>query len=186
MNRRAFLATALVAPVVMAARQASQDSSTTRALRDPDMAGRPRGAVTDYENDPFIVALEKRLKCSCPCGLDVYTCRTTDFTCTFSPAMHREVVALVEQGKTAQEILQAFVAQYGERALMAPAPKGFNWAGYLLPGTAIVLTGSVLSWTLMRRHRVASATPAPAPAPVDVLSPDERARLADELQRLEG
>jgi len=186
MNRRAFLATALVAPVVMAARQASQDSSTTRALQAPDMAGRPRGHVTDYQNDPEIIVIERRLRCTCGCNLDIYVCRTTDFTCTFSPELHREVVGLHEQGMTAQEILDTFVAKYGETVLMAPAPEGFNWAGYLLPGTAIVLTGSVLSWTLMRRHRVASATPAPAPSPVDVLSPDERARLADELQRLEG
>ena len=39
-----------------------------------------------------------------------------------------------QAGKTAQEILDAFVAKYGEKALMAPKPEGFNLAGYLLPG----------------------------------------------------
>ena len=36
-------------------------------------------------------ALEHRLKCQCGCILDVYTCRTTDFSCPVSPAMHRDV-----------------------------------------------------------------------------------------------
>ena len=47
--------------------------------------------------------------------------------------MHREVLALREHGlKSAQEVLDAFVAEYGEKALMAPKPEGFNLWGYLL------------------------------------------------------
>jgi len=48
--------------------------------------------------------------------------------------LHREVVELDRAGKTAQEILDAFVAKYGEKALMAPKPEGFNlWAGEAYP-----------------------------------------------------
>ncbi len=46
-----------------------------------------------------IQAIEQRLACSCGCTLDVFTCRTTDFTCTYSPELHREVVALHQAGK---------------------------------------------------------------------------------------
>ena len=74
--------------------------------------------------------LEHQIRCQCGCTLDVYTCRTTDFSCQVSPAMHRDVMSLVEGGYSAQEILDAFVDTYGERALMAPKKEGFNLAGY--------------------------------------------------------
>jgi cytochrome c-type biogenesis protein CcmH/NrfF len=67
---------------------------------------------------------------------------------------------------------------------MAPPKTGFNWAGYLLPGIAIVLVGVVLGWVLLRRAR----TPAPAAAgPGDAgMTTDEADRLKDELARLES
>ena len=92
------------------------------------------GAGDAPDNDPFVTAVEHRLQCTCGCTLDVYTCRTTDFTCTYSPALHKEVLALQDQGKTADEIVAAFVAKYGEKVLMAPKPEGFNLAGYVVPG----------------------------------------------------
>ena len=54
-------------------------------------------------------ALEHRIHCQCGCTLDVFTCRTTDFSCQVSPAMHRDVMALVDGGYSAQEIIDAFV-----------------------------------------------------------------------------
>jgi cytochrome c-type biogenesis protein CcmH len=120
------------------------------------MAGMPRGRITDYENDPFVIGIEERLRCTCGCNLDVYTCRTTDFTCQTSPAMHREVVSLVERGLTAQEVLDEFVVRHGELVLMAPRKEGFNIVGYVLPGMAIAVVGAMMLWILARRTRVAS------------------------------
>jgi cytochrome c-type biogenesis protein CcmH len=93
----------------------------------------PKAPATERDNEPFLQAVEHRIRCTCGCNLDVYTCRTTDFTCSTSPRMHREVLALQDQGKNADEIVAAFVAQYGEQILMAPKPEGFNLAGYLVP-----------------------------------------------------
>ena len=42
--------------------------------------------------------LEHEIKCQCGCPLDVYTCRTTDFSCSVSPAMHADVLGLVTGG----------------------------------------------------------------------------------------
>lgn len=181
-GRRALLGAALgLLPVF----RMSQDTSVAR-LQQPDLAGRPRQRVTNYENDPFIIGVERRLRCTCGCGLDIYTCRTTDFTCTFSPELHREVVSLVEQQKSADEILAAFVAKYGETALMAPPKTGFNWAAYLLPGIAIALTGIVLGWVVLRRTRTPAPVPAAGPDTASGLTSDDAARLRDELARLES
>ena len=100
--------------------------------------------------------LEHHLHCQCGCTLDVYTCRTTDFTCPISPAMHQDVMHLVEGGYTGTEILGAFRAAYGERVLMAPVREGFNWAAYITPFVAIG-TGAAVVTLLTQRWRQATA-----------------------------
>ena len=198
MSRRAFLGGGLAAVTTpLLARpaaaslglQAIQDSLAGRGsrgtLRDPAAAGRSRTPTAAGENDAEIKAIEQRLACNCGCTLDVFTCRTTDFSCTYSPALHREVLALRNSGKTAQEILDAFVAKYGEKALMAPKPQGFNLAGYLLPGAAITAAGADLVWVIGRRRQ--DLAPAPVGRPPDFVqaSPAELERLRSALAELE-
>src|SRR3990172_5429014 len=201
LTRRSALAALVVAPAALLMQGAGgtlgQDSLVGR-LPDPWQAGKPRGRVTDYENDPFIVGVEEKLRCTCGCNLSVYTCRTTDFTCETSPAMHQQVIALVEQKKSAEEILDAFVAQYGESVLMAPPRAGFNLAGYLVPGILITLVGGVLAAVIIcqtRARAVAAVVAVPAggragsaaPAEADAMStvpPDEQARIKAELEKL--
>ena len=132
------------------------------------------------------LGVERRLRCTGGCNLDVYTCRTTDFTCTYSPALHQEIVALVQQGKTADEVVGAFVAKYGETALMAPPKRGFNWAAYLLPGIVITIVGIVIAAVLIRRSRVATVAAVAQEPDMAGLSPGEAARLKAELDRLES
>ena len=120
--------------------------------------------------------LEHHIHCQCGCNLDVYTCRTTDFTCPVSPAMHRDVMAWVEGGDGAQEILNAFVHVYGEKVLMAPTKHGFDLAGYITPFAALG-GGAALVVTLLRKWRPAAPEGAPVqPLPVDA-TPDELARI---------
>ncbi len=165
-------------------------------LREPMAAGRPRAPTEIADYDERIKRIEQRLACTCGCTLDIFTCRTTDFTCTYSPQLHREVVDLDRAGKTAQEILDAFVAKYGEKALMAPKPEGFNLWGYLLPGSAIVLAGGALVAFVSRRKSAASSGSAPAPSgggtaweeqppsPVNA-TPEEMERLRRALAEVE-
>ncbi len=180
------LSLAALAPglFVQGSRPQQEDTSVTRLYR-PDLAGRPRERITDYENDPFIIGVEERLRCTCGCNLDVYTCRTTDFTCGTSPAMHRQVVALVEQGRTGEEILEAFIAEHGEAVLMAPRKKGFNLAAYFVPGAAIAVVGAGLIAMLSRKSKRAAEVAVSSGAPVEGMSSEEAAKLEDELSKLE-
>jgi cytochrome c-type biogenesis protein CcmH len=158
-------------------------------LRDPGAAGRPRAPTEIADYDERIKVIEQRLACSCGCTLDVFTCRTTDFTCTYSPQLHREVVELDRAGKNAQEILDAFVAKYGEKALMAPKPEGFNLWGYLLPGSAILVAGGALIAVLSRRRvavtdaMAAGVTPGPSITP-PVPGPHAADATPEEMERL--
>ena len=170
----------------------AQDSlagrGATGTLRDPSVVGSPRAPTDARENDAQIQAIEKRLACNCGCTLDVFTCRTTDFSCTYSPALHREVLALRDEGKTAQQILDAFVAKYGEKALMAPKPHGvLNLTGYLLPGALIAAAGAGLLVFIGRRKAAVAATAqgSVAFAATGTASPDDLERLRRALDEIE-
>jgi cytochrome c-type biogenesis protein CcmH len=170
----------------------AQDSlagrGATGTLRDPSAVGSSRAPTDAGENDAQIQAIEKRLACNCGCTLDVFTCRTTDFSCTYSPALHREVLALRDEGKTAQQILDAFVAKYGEKALMAPKPQGvLNLTGYLLPGALIAAAGAgLLAFIGKRKAAVAAAAQdAVTSGATGTASPDELERLRRALAEIE-
>ena len=186
MNRRKFLG-AIVSGAggVMLARrygwgQAPQRPDSENRLYDPSMV-QERSVASAGDNDAVIKELEHRLKCTCGCNLDIYPCRTTDFTCSYSPALHREVLALRAAGKTPEEVVAVFVGKYGEQILMAPKPEGFNLAGYLLPGAAVVTAAGVLVALLLRRGRQHSTDLAPmAAAPA---GPAPSASDAERLQR---
>lgn len=186
LSRRALFGLGLAA--LMPRTPVGQQQEPSAQLPRPDMAGLPRARVTDYENDPFIVGLESKIRCTCGCNLSVYTCRTTDFTCQTSPAMHAQVIALVEQDKTSEEILADFVAQYGETVLMAPPRRGFNLAAYVVPGIVIAAIGGAMAWVLLRRMRRPATAPVTAAADAVAsagLSSEDAARLEAELERLE-
>jgi cytochrome c-type biogenesis protein CcmH/NrfF len=187
--RREAIRLSLAALVPGILPQAQRDSGAgAGALPWPGAAGRQRDRVTDYENDPFIVGVEEKLRCTCGCNLSVYVCRTTDFSCGVSPAMHREVVGLVEEGRTAAEILDAFIGKYGEVVLMAPPKRGFNIAGYVVPGISVTIVGAVMVWILARRsRRVAAVTAAEVGEGVEsgALSAEETARIEAELHSLD-
>ncbi|HTI06716.1 MAG TPA: cytochrome c-type biogenesis protein CcmH [Gemmatimonadales bacterium] len=178
-NRRGFLVMAAAAVGA-----ALQDTTSARVY-DPERAGRAQTPITAADNDPGIQAVEKKLRCTCGCGLDIYTCRTTDFTCTYSPALHKQVMQLAKDGKSAQQIIDAFVGQYGEAALMAPPKRGFNLAGYFVPSIVILAAAAVLVKVL---RRWTAETPAPAVSnaarAMPDASPEELERLQRELDKL--
>lgn len=149
------------------------DQGAARSVRLPPKPG-ARPSMTPKDRDD----LEHRVRCQCGCTLDVYTCRTTDFSCQVSPAMHRDIMALVEGGYDANEILDAFMQVYGERVLMAPTKEGFNMLAWILPGSAIAV-GAVLLGAMIRRwHRARPLPAAPTiAAPTLDASSEEMARL---------
>ena len=186
LSRRRFLGSLglAVLPVQQVIQQTDSLAGRGAAgtLRDPSVAGRPRLPTDHRENDAEVQRIEQQLACNCGCTLDVFTCRTTDFSCTYSPKLHREVLALRDQGKNAREILDAFVAQYGEKALMAPKPQGFNLWGYLLPGVVVGGAAIALAAVLRRRETVAAARSVEAtPTPPVRASPEELERLSRAL-----
>jgi len=180
-NRREFLAAAAGAMTVALTnvRRASAQNVTQtfsgpmeqdayKPVKLPPKAGTV-ASMSDAQRDD----LEHQIKCQCGCPLDVYTCRTTDFSCSVSPAMHADVMGLVDGGYAAKEILAAFQKVYGERVLMSPVKKGFNWLGYVTPSIALA-AGAIVVFALIRRW---GARAAQRPAPVIVAADATPAEL---------
>jgi len=184
-SRRAFLGAGLAFALVPAAQDSLAGRGAVGTLRDPSVVGRPRVPADPEENAAEIQAIELRLACNCGCTLDIFTCRTTDFSCTYSPKLHREVLALRNQGMSAQQVLDAFVEKYGEKALMAPKPKGFNLAGYLVPGVAIATAGALVVLVIGRRRAAVAAAGGPAAATQVQASAEELERLRRALDEVE-
>ena len=152
----------------------AMDQQASRPVRLPPKPG-ARAVVTTAERDE----LEHKIRCQCGCTLDVFTCRTTDFSCQVSPAMHRDVMGLVAGGYSAQEIIDAFVGTYGERVLMAPPASGFNLLGWMAPFVALIGGATfvaVVLRTWKKTTRPAAVAPAKSVRPEDATD-DEIARL---------
>ncbi len=170
-----------VHPTVQQSIDSLPGSGPSGRLWDPERAGRPLAPVTAQDNDAAIQAIEKQIRCTCGCNQDVYTCRTTDFNCTTSPAMHRKVLALAQAGMSGRQIVDRFVRDNGVAILMAPPKRGFNLAGYFVPSVVIVVAGLLLVLALRRWSRAApAARTLPGPDP----SPEELERLRRELDEL--
>ncbi len=190
-ERRAFLRRVALGGLALAGAGALRAQGATQGASGSGEAGRlynpnavqQRAPTVGADNDAQIMELEKTLKCQCGCNLDIYTCRTTDFTCTTSPALHREIVALWNDNRTADQIREDFVREYGEQALMAPKAEGFNLAGYFVPGIVMLFGIGILSMWILRRQRQVAAVPSLAAteaidiAAVSGATPEELERL---------
>ena len=159
MKRREFLrvmaagAASAALPGVLGAQQANTGAANVPMNEQKYMPVRlPAKSSTPSMSTEALDELEHHIHCMCGCNLDVFTCRTTDFTCPVSPAMHRDVMSLVAGGHGAQEIIDAFVGVYGERVLMEPKKTGFNLTGYLTPFAALG-GGAALIVALLRRWK---------------------------------
>lgn len=129
-------------------------------------------SMTDEKRDE----LEHQIKCQCGCVLDVFTCRTTDFSCSVSPRMHDDVMTLVQGGHNATQILAAFQSVYGEQILMAPLKKGFNLVGYALPSVVLLTAGVVVAGVIRKWGARGAQAVTPEGVPVDA-TPEEMAAL---------
>ncbi|MGI8508361.1 MAG: cytochrome c-type biogenesis protein CcmH [Gemmatimonadaceae bacterium] len=187
-TRRSFLlsvAGAVGATVSATVLHAQEESRASTGAPMDDDAYRPVTLPPKANATPLVTNaqrddLEHKMQCRCSCTLDVYTCRTTDFTCPVSPRMHADVMGLIAGGYNADEILSAFQRVFGERVLMSPVKQGFNWVGYLLPFTAIG-AGSVGLLALLKHWSRPESQPVHSASGLDV-STDEMARLREAMR----
>jgi cytochrome c-type biogenesis protein CcmH len=147
----------------------------------------PKADATPQMDSKAVEAFERNLACPCPCTLDVYTCRTTDFNCAISPAVHRDVLAMVDGGYSADEIMTALTDTYGDFILMTPRKRGFNLLAWFAPFAAIGI-GAVIIGAVLRTWRRNSTDAAQVAEEAERAGTDETQVDAtpEELARLEA
>ncbi len=133
--------------------------------------------LTDAEFEKRFLALSDALRCPTCQGLSV-----KDSEAGFSEHMKQKIEEMIRAGKTDEEVKAFFVDRYGQWILREPPKTGFNLLLWVLPGAGLVL-GLVV--VLMRSRKWVREPEAELPEE-DALSPEERARIAKDLERYEN
>jgi cytochrome c-type biogenesis protein CcmH len=134
---------------------------------------------------PDAAALEKQAK-AIEAMLIAPCCWSQQVSLHQSPAsdeIKQTVRRLLADGQTQQQILDRYVAEYGDRILAEPPARGFSAALYVAPW--VFLAGSIgLVVVIVRRLRAPGTT-----APPDVLpaaaNDDESDRIDEDLRNLD-
>jgi cytochrome c-type biogenesis protein CcmF len=136
-----------------------------------------------YARNDFERQLQKEIVCTCgACGhAAIGECRKDP--CPVSHKMRSELAAYIDEGKSHDEIIQAFVTKYDSQEMLgAPIDKGFNRMAWLFPyllgaGGVVALGFAAVRWSRKDDVVPGSNTEATDPAL------DER--LDDELRDLD-
>jgi len=129
--------------------------------------------------DDEVLAVAKKLYCPvCPnTPLDV--CETQ--ACQDWRAQIKDQLTA---GWSEQQILDYFVAQYGERVLAEPQRSGFTSLVWVLPIIAALL-GCVIVWQVLKNWKSQQVHPIPASKTLQAIPPETLARIEKELKEME-
>jgi cytochrome c-type biogenesis protein CcmH len=97
--------------------------------------------------------------------------------------MRSEIRSMLREGRSEQEILDHYVAEYGELVLAAPVPRGFNLTVYILPFLLLIFGSAgvfvmALRWSRLRSAQEPRGTEPPA------IDPRDAERLARRVREL--
>ncbi len=93
-------------------------------------------------NSETVGEISDQLICQCGCGMVLSNCSHAE--CMSREAMTALIGEKLAQGQSAEQIIQSFVAQYGEQVLAAPPKQGFNLMVWITPFAALLFGGGVI------------------------------------------
>ncbi len=128
-------------------------------------------------SDDEVNAIAKKLYCPLCLNTPLDVCETK--ACQDWRAQIRDQLSA---GWNEQQIIDYFVAQYGERVLAEPQRKGFASLVWVLPVLGVVL-GVVLVWQVLKNWRSVRQSPIPKASTVQV-SPETIERIEKELREM--
>lgn len=130
-------------------------------------------------NEDDLKTVTESILCQCGCNLTVAACELS-MPCSVSPKMKYDAAVMLDEGQSTTQVLDQFVADYGEKVLAAPTKEGINLAAWILPFAALGGGLLLVAWALTgwRKQR-----PATAEAPAPDVDADVQARIDDEVNR---
>jgi len=127
--------------------------------------------------------VENALMCYCGCtDLMVRTC-----TCGTAARIKDDIAQRLASGQTVDQVIEAYVAQHGEKIRSAPTRRGFNLLAWVMPFAAILTAGiwivvRVRRWAAFGAGPPATVAGAPRTLPLADLPGADRKRL-DRIER---
>jgi cytochrome c-type biogenesis protein CcmH len=122
-------------------------------------------------------------KLSCYCGGCPHLV-VTDCGCSTADKIKADVAKRLAAGETEDQIIQSYVAQYGQTVLAAPPKSGFNLTAWLIPFLAFGIGGTVLVSYLIKQRRLPHNAPEEQQPPAsDEKDSRYRKLLEKELQQ---
>lgn len=123
------------------------------------MANVPGPPLSPEQTAEYLKAATTIL-CDCGCHpQSVHAC-----ACGRAEELRGIVAAEVRSGKSGEAVIAAFVAEKGEKILIAPKSEGFNLVAWLGPLAGLFLSAAVLALVLRRWKRSGAVAASPAPA----------------------
>ncbi|MBI4295671.1 MAG: cytochrome c-type biogenesis protein CcmH [Chloroflexi bacterium] len=133
--------------------------------------------VTALAADPVEVQkIAQQLVCQCGCYSVLNNCVHGE--CMVRDQMLTVIQQKLGQGQAPEQIIQAFVVQYGEEVLAEPPKKGFNLVGWITPFAAILAGAAVIAIALKRWVKRGETT-----ATVAVETDEEDKKYQEQLEK---
>lgn len=111
--------------------------------------------------NPRVRRLGDMLECQCGCKASVTSCYM--IKCHSSDPLREELLALVESGKTDDEIFATMVQRHGQIIMRKPPAEGFYMLGWIMPyaGAAVglLIVALIIRFYLRRTPAAAVAGP---------------------------
>lgn len=135
-------------------------------------------------DSPTVGDISDQLICQCGCNMVLSNC--THAECMSREAMTTLIEQKLAQGQSEEEIIQSFVAQYGEQVLASPPKRGFNLVAWILPFAAILGGGGVIYIALKKWVWQGRQSPTMATTETDEKDEEYQRRLDKELKEFTG
>jgi cytochrome c-type biogenesis protein CcmF len=158
--------------------------TATRTFAQAGMGGNGTAntQTSHYARTPFEKEMQGEIVCICgTCGhAKIGECRKDP--CAMGHRMRGELAAMIDEGKSRDEIIATFIGNYGSEEMLAkPLNRGFNRVAWWLPVTvggsaAFAVAFIAVRWS--RKHDKSPESPAAIDAQLDE-------RLDDELRNLD-
>lgn len=102
--------------------------------------------VSVRANSLTVNEIAEELICQCGCTLMLLNCNHGE--CMVRDTMTALIKQKIDEGQSKEQIIQFFVAQYGEQVLASPPKRGFNLVAWVLPFVAILAGGAVIFFAI--------------------------------------
>ena len=129
------------------------------------------------DNARFI-DLGHRMMCVCGCNQILLECNHVG--CTYSDKMREQLASSVQNDSSDENVLQAFVREYGTTVLAAPTGRGFDRVAWIMPFAVLLaaMTAAAMMIRIWKARQPVEAASGTLPA---LASYREQARRETEL-----